>query len=480
LNGIFKSSTSPIRVNLNDLTETKIMQPFAKFEKSERATSQTKYSQNIESEARISENNRDKILKNNNSSDMKVANAHLVHEVIEGSENCEKITETKEHIINSPLKKEPQIALQPKIYQERSNEYEINIRNEVTKSPDNFEKAKTVNINYSDTYSNFGVSTSGANKDHYVIEDYKYEDTKQIGDIDILKKEYELGVELLNKSVAKIDKKVYQSLLYNTRMSGDDYRILQIMLSLLFSIKHNSDVFIDTIESTNHQLRNYDQIIEMQDDFDKLIQMPEFNSKSTAKFRDSFVQCSSYEPTMESIIAIKEYLCEAFCLIDIVEELKMASKPSVKVYEESVKLESPQHEVAYQNEKTKATLASRNSDLSDIDFPADSSRSTITADIRSRYYKKRDENAHSEYSYDMPMQINKNASPKRHKQPKNKSKFLSCTPKVNRGSGSDMLKSKSTTKLRGKPTAIITQSHTEYANDYSIISQRKSPRKIQQ
>lgn len=144
--------------------------------------------------------------------------------------------------------------------------------------------------------------------------------------------------------------------------------------------------------------------------------------------------------------------------------------PAVRVHEESVKLESSQLEITYENDRTKETLESRNSDLAEVENHADSSRTAIT-DIRSRYYKKIEANgAHSDYSYDMPKQKNKVSSPKKTKVPRNKSKYLNNTPKsINNSSSSKKLIVKKAVVSKIPNTAEI---------DYSDISQKKTPRKV--
>lgn len=151
--------------------------------------------------------------------------------------------------------------------------------------------------------------------------------------------------------------------------------------------------------------------------------------------------------------------------------------PPVRVHEESVKLESSQLEINYENDRTKETLESRNSDLAEVEHLVDSSRTAIT-DIRSRYYKKIEENAaHTDYSYDMPRQKTKVSSPKKSKMPRNKSKFLSSTPKSINNINSKMLDSSSGKKLTTKK-AVVSRVPITSEIDYSDISQKKTPRKV--
>lgn len=283
------------------------------YEKSERNTSQPRYSENIQNlkyEATSYENSKNQVLKasNSRSSEKKEYKLNVVKEASKETENNSREAESLEHISELPLQIVPQPSPKPQIHQTKDAECEIEARTGGVKTPERSEKARTVDHFNNDNYSNLGISTPGAYKDHYLIEDDKHDENRNTVDIDILKKEYELGCELIYKACEKIDKKTYQSLLYNNRMNVNDYLILQIMLSLLFSVKHNKDVLIETVESTNHYLRNYDDIVELQNNFDRLIQMPKFNGAMTLKFRDVFVRCSNYESNMESISAIKEYL----------------------------------------------------------------------------------------------------------------------------------------------------------------------------
>ena len=67
-----------------------------------------------------------------------------------------------------------------------------------------------------------------------------------------------------------------------------------------------------------------------------LAEFPTFDTTLTHKYRDAFVEESSYEPKNYIVNMIKEYLWEAFWLIDIIDEMRQNGK-TINVHNSSEK-----------------------------------------------------------------------------------------------------------------------------------------------
>ena len=144
----------------------------------------------------------------------------------------------------------------------------------------------------------------------------------QLLDSDILLKEYELGKQLIAHASQKLEVKTYSNMLYESHLTNEDFKIIGIFLSLLFSIRDNEDKQFEKWDEIQQCLFNSKEVYEIQNNLSSLIEKDNFIAEKTHKFRDQFVHFSSHNSESHSIVSMKEYLWEAFWLIDIIEEIK--------------------------------------------------------------------------------------------------------------------------------------------------------------
>jgi hypothetical protein len=216
-----------------------------------------------------------------------------------------------------------------------------------------------------------------------------------------------------------------------------------------------------------------------------MIEDKAFKGESTIKFRDSFVEKSAYEPSNPTICFIKEYLCEAFCLIDIIEEIKLTKinvllneLNSDQEVEEDLKIHPTAHpfqnrkeisisEITNENDKTKETLGAKNSDLMENDHNSFySPKNEPMTDMRSRYIKKT-KNNHSNFSNISNITPNKKSSrATKSKMNKSRSKLMNnSVAKLHKKEEKKMVRNCSTKKklnTRIVPYKSIQNGQNEY------------------
>ena len=149
-----------------------------------------------------------------------------------------------------------------------------------------------------------------------------------IADTDILNKEFILGCKLINKVSDQINQNMYRNLMMDQYLNNNDHRIIQIFLSLLFTVKDATDAIVVSTwtDATEILEKSPQEIHTMQSNFASMIKTQNFNCEITGRFREAFVEESLYDPKNYIVNHIKEYLCEAFCLIDIIREIQQLDK----------------------------------------------------------------------------------------------------------------------------------------------------------
>jgi hypothetical protein len=130
----------------------------------------------------------------------------------------------------------------------------------------------------------------------------------QLLDSDILIKEYELGKQLISHASQKLEEKSYSNMLYESHLTNEDFKVIGIFLSLLFSIRDREDKIFEKWDQIQQSLANPAEIYEIQNNLSSLIEKPDFVAENTHKFRDQFVNYSSHNSQSQSIVSIKEYL----------------------------------------------------------------------------------------------------------------------------------------------------------------------------
>lgn len=230
-----------------------------------------------------------------------------------GLPHNQQLQQTPVEITKSP---EPPVRQRLDVIDARESEPEIEYKKEDLKTPEKTGKRRVrlSEPRYNDDVSNFNLSSPNTEltKEPDFQEELKEDNFKQIVDSEILFKEYELGRELLAKASQKIDYVGLLNLISDDELCSNDFQIVQIFLSLLFSVLENRDHIVNSWEETYRSLKNYKEIHKLQSNFTMMIENKNFRGDLTFKFRDAFVAKSAYEPPNAVIGAIKEYLCEAF------------------------------------------------------------------------------------------------------------------------------------------------------------------------
>ena len=65
-----------------------------------------------------------------------------------------------------------------------------------------------------------------------------------------------------------------------------------------------------------------DTILHQLQNFSILVENRRISATQTAGLKEKFIAASGSEVTQDDIVPVREFLCEAFCLVDIVEELQ--------------------------------------------------------------------------------------------------------------------------------------------------------------
>lgn len=144
-------------------------------------------------------------------------------------------------------------------------------------------------------------------------------------DNEVLDKELELGRDLIAKATEKVTKEYLEGLGNNTNLTEADHGLVDILFRLLDLISDgesetaswetNSKRLRDNANQVVHKMRNYPVIVQSQP------------IEGHNQVKDDFIGASGQEGiTVESMESLREFLCEAFCMIDIVEELTGAQR----------------------------------------------------------------------------------------------------------------------------------------------------------
>lgn len=144
-----------------------------------------------------------------------------------------------------------------------------------------------------------------------------------VADNDILQRELELGKELINKAVDKVSAEGLKTIAASN-LDQDEVDFLQIHMKLSDLAKGEShtwtweqikDVFQNNPDSHINDLKEFADKAE------------HLTGESTGELKDSFIQIQNTKDLPDYLLPIREFDCEAFCLIDIQEELKASLSP---------------------------------------------------------------------------------------------------------------------------------------------------------
>ena len=138
-------------------------------------------------------------------------------------------------------------------------------------------------------------------------------------------KELELGRDLIAKATEKVTKTYLEELGGNTSLTEADHTLVDLLFRLLDLVSDgesntaawevNSQRLTESANQVIHKMRNYPIIV----------QSTPISGHNEVK--ESFISASGNEGISVDVMEpLREFLCEAFCMIDIVEELLGAQR----------------------------------------------------------------------------------------------------------------------------------------------------------
>lgn len=143
-------------------------------------------------------------------------------------------------------------------------------------------------------------------------------------DNEVLDKELELGKELLDKAISRVTKENLEKLATVTA-NEDDQALVDILTRLLDLVNDGEqspatwDVNKERLSSSAagllHKMKNYAVLVEGN----------KVDGEQTAELKKAFIDTSASQALSTDFEPVREFLCEAFCLIDIIDELNGAA-----------------------------------------------------------------------------------------------------------------------------------------------------------
>ena len=136
-----------------------------------------------------------------------------------------------------------------------------------------------------------------------------------------MEKELELGKDLVHKATEKVTQAYLEELVANESLTETDHDLVDIYFRIIDLVsdgesgsqdwESNSKRLRETANKILHKMRNYPIIVQTQ------------TISGHNQIKEDFITTSGAEEiTVDSMEPMREFLCEAFCLIDIVEELQ--------------------------------------------------------------------------------------------------------------------------------------------------------------
>jgi hypothetical protein len=146
-----------------------------------------------------------------------------------------------------------------------------------------------------------------------------------VEDGEVLEKELDLARDLIDKALARITKADLEAIA-KEELTEDDHALTDLVLRLLDLFNDgeqsahdwatNKERLSNNAASIIHKLKNYSVLAESN---------AATHDEEIRALKDEFIRASSSQEHTASIEPLREFLCEAFCLIDIINELNNAT-----------------------------------------------------------------------------------------------------------------------------------------------------------
>ena len=149
-------------------------------------------------------------------------------------------------------------------------------------------------------------------------------------DSDILTKELELGKDLLVKASDKIDEAYLKSLSdsANTNLIDQEKELVIIFLNILDLVNEGTYSADLTWDQASEKIQNQANTVHKIKNFAVLVENQRVNAGDVIDIKNRFISASPpAENASGQADPIRDFLCEFFCLVDIVEELRIGTSP---------------------------------------------------------------------------------------------------------------------------------------------------------
>lgn len=180
------------------------------------------------------------------------------------------------------------------------------------------------------------------------------ETPKEEGQEKVLYKEYLLGKDLIRKAAHHITEESLLDLAHDHLLSYDDQQIVRTFIGLLELVNLGRTKSYPTWYTVQSSLELTRDWIHKIDDFELMIEHYTYTQGEVSEYKENFKTYAQNTSNKGHIINIREFLCEAFCLLDIVNELKAARSSSAKTEKSPAKFERLENRTVHEvKEETK-------------------------------------------------------------------------------------------------------------------------------
>ena len=143
----------------------------------------------------------------------------------------------------------------------------------------------------------------------------------------VLHKEFMLGKDLIREAANHITEESLLDLASDNHLSSNDQNLARTFLGLLELINYGNPKKYHSWHRVQSSLGFTQDWIDKIDDFEIMIERYTFSKDLIQKLKTEFTKYAQYSSEKAYVANIREYLCEAFCLLDILEELRISKSP---------------------------------------------------------------------------------------------------------------------------------------------------------
>ncbi len=182
------------------------------------------------------------------------------------------------------------------------------------------------------------ADTSALSTENVARKDWSF-----VADDEVLVKELDLGRELLAKAAAKVTAPLLREIATGAALSDVDQALVLAHETLLDTVEGRAAGEHPWEQTAGEWAEHADEQAARLSGFADLVERNRVSSEQTRAVKEQFIAASSQNDTSAQLEPLREFLCEAFCLIDIMEELALAGSPT-KPEHSLQQLASPSHE----------------------------------------------------------------------------------------------------------------------------------------